>query len=425
MKQVHLSLANATIVNPPPDPSPTHSYTSPIQALVWSETEHRGTHRCAADGTFSNLVIRSVLPAGAASTIDLALRVNGVDTALAVSLSGSSATTASNLTTAIAVTAGDRISLHCTASNYPLSSKIQVALDFDSDTPGESIYGAGAAQPVAIERHNSLFWPSQGEANWNGEYSLAGIHGSITALYVDVDVVSAGSLGWQFVIIKNDIEQDGSSGTINTSVLLSGATISGNATFALPVVPGDRLELLARDLGGSTVRPTIGVRFTATTDGQSHYCASHMNTVGAVSTPTPGYMPPFGGHNPDEWNTSESDVEFRNGVTPFQLNGLMVRFTADFGPGPSEGYRFTARRNQADTALAVTMTDSTYLATDTGTIAVAAGDTLAMQVEVIGTPNGRRPIWVFGQTAPEAPPQVDGARQTVTQHGIFVLYDQE
>lgn len=94
---------------------------------------------------------------------------------------------------------------------------------------------------------------------------LVGTWGSLTYHTFELSAAPGDGKSVTFALYKNGTKQDGSGGTVDTRVTISGASdTTGSATFDLAVDPGDELSLEMSESGGVTsLNVSYGTRFVA------------------------------------------------------------------------------------------------------------------------------------------------------------------
>jgi hypothetical protein len=229
-----------------------------------------------------------------------------------------------------------------------------------------------------------------------------------------------------FALYKNAVLQDGSGGTVDTTVTISDAETTGFALFDLPVDVLDYVslaQLVSTSPAGSCITASIG--FRATTDGQSILCfnsagsnpdnsgvtdfASAMfsgwgYTTAQAPTPAPAWRP-------DRYPTTELLLALPAGIDTFTLRGFCVNLSTS--PGADKSYLFTTRQAFADTASALTMTGASgidsvlFTDPDDGTVTFSAPtDYLDITGLATGTPAGTQVGWTWLMVESVQPPIV-------------------
>ena len=364
-------------------------------------TEANGTSVVATAGTFSNFKITTTVAPGASKSLAFTFRVNGVSKTMTATISGTG-TSASDIVNTDAVVAGDQVSFICVPTGTPtVTGIIWIGLEFTGTTAKASTC------------MTTSFAPSQTATNYNGVFStdrvaaaagatvrnVIAVPGTITATYMVISAAAGVGNSWKITLYKNGTAQDGTGGTPNTAVTISGNSAkTGNATYSLTVVAGDTIYMeIIPTSTPNAARMFWSVAETATTDGQFNLCGSPPNNMSATLTQYQFLCANNSGQN---WQTTEA-----NGVTP----GLVTTFT--FGKlqiitgaaaGAGKQYVLTPRVNSASPTNGPSVTISGASQT-TGsdlvkTFALKSTDTWDMAEAPTGTPTATTAIWGLAGT---------------------------
>jgi hypothetical protein len=359
------------------------TYCHPMQSQnAFDGDEANQTMVVSAPGTFRNLrVVVSAAP-GSGKSWEVTLRVNGADTALMVTISNSD-TDEENTADEVTVAAGDLIALEFRPPflNPPALMSPSVSLEFDSDVAGTSIYGGSQPQDMTTTRTTALLGGTNGGGGWSDEASIVAVAGTFTRLDVSLNA-SSGTGTYTFNILKNGVVQDGSGGTVDTTLVITAPATSGSSTFSLSCDPLDEFQLRAVPSGLTTNRrPRYGVALVADIVGNSNFHASPPDaTDGGSTTNYHGF-----GDSWTQWSTTEADHQATVGVA-FELRFLAVSVTE--APGAGKGYGFTLRKNGAATSLSAGVIGTNSSGSDTGFVSFAPGDLINVETVPIGSPTG-------------------------------------
>jgi len=366
--------------------------------VVFGSGETAGTQPWAVAGTFGNLVIRLDVAPGAGKSWVFALRINGATTALSVTISDS-ALTARDTTHSVSIAAGDRVTLISTPTGTPTTpgaQGVQSALEFTSTATGESGYGGRctAIQPSAAATKYAA--PLTGEV-WitPAVEDLIPLAGTITALYLLAPTAPTSGRSDTGTLYLNGVKQDGTGGTANTTVSLSAGVTSAGSTFAVAVVPGDRVYLEGVKVGTGSEAVGYALRFVAAMDGLA-IIAGGSTTLPTTLTQytTPGWAN-------SAWSSSETPVAADGAVNALAISALRVRLSA--APGTGKTYTLSLRVNGASPSgtPSVTISDLATAGADaTGTVTVADTNTWAMRAVPSGTPAASVARWAMVQGTP-------------------------
>lgn len=353
-------------------------YLNPLSLCQNETTELRAQCPVSAPGTFRNLIVKLTAAPGGAVSIVYTVMLNNVDTTLTVTITGA-ATTASDTTHSFTVAAGDRIVLKRVISGgTPASADMIVALEFEGSNAKESLYG-GACNFCggSVVQYTNPVSPTPG--GWQTGVSqtdqsaaLWAVAGTLTRMDLRLETaVGASPKSREFALILNGVVQDGSGGTADTRVTISGAAATtGSATFSLTLAAGDVLTL--QDTPTSTPASSyvgVGLAFTATTDGEANFGGSTSNSSG---TGTFYNVNPNGGR---AWNATEANVDGIAGVTTFNVGHLRIKTSA-----ADNGHTANLRKNAANAGPSAVLGGGGTTAVDNvNTASLASGDTWGVQ----------------------------------------------
>jgi hypothetical protein len=355
----------------------------------------------AAAGVLRNWKITLTTAPGVGASRIFTIRKAGADTAMQITISG---TSVSEVYTAadLVVAAGDLLNIRHTVTGTPANSGAwNWSIEFEGTTPHTSIYGGSCG----THNNDDIYMAALGadvalSTSLNhGNKSLAACAGTMTALYVRV--ISVGS--YTAYLNKNGVRQDGSGGTVDTSVALAGTGVF-HSTFSLSVAPSDLLHIEMERNSGSGGWTTVATCFLASTPGQFQICGGIAGN--ALPTGATEYESPVTRNL--SWNATE-DTRGRNlagAITPFTLSGLQVALENAPGSG-GDAWTFTTRKNEADTTLATTIANAATENSDgVNSVDLVSSDRWAFKVVPAVTPaSGTDAIWSWiGGSEPEEVP---------------------
>lgn len=307
-----------------------------------------------AGGAVSNLRIRRTTAPAAATSHTITVRKSGVDTAVTATIAAG-ANYAEDITHSVALADTDTISIFTTKVGAPGSSDYQVAFDYTPTTPNLSIYGWGNGRNPTLEFHAALYGADGAaaeEAYAASELPVGGVISSQAVLLKTAPGVGTSRI---FTIRLNGVDQDGSGGTPDTRVTITGAATSGSASFTLPVVAGD-LVTIRQTVSGVPASTTFiqgALAFTPTA-GTEAVATAQVTTVptGSVS-----YIYPIGGSDGTAPATPESTFYAIGGVTTQYLTTMYLSLLG--APGAGKSWTCTLRKNGASAGLSVTISGAT------------------------------------------------------------------
>lgn len=370
--------------------------------------EEAGQVPMAAAGVLQNLVVR--LPTAQANTVTFTLRKNGASTAIVVALLAG-ATTGSDVVNTVSVVAGDLIDLMFTGTSgagFPAN----FYLEFVSSTTNLSAYGIGAASgslssnPVGTNSYvggafgNGEFQTIQSVAlSLSNTYSIVPTAGTMTHMRAAVlSGVAPGAGTWTVSVRKNNITQDGTGGTVNTTFTITGVATTGSKTFTLPLVAGDHVDVLVTrsgtDAAFANAQVAVGTTFVSTADGEFLCCGGNNDSISSAAT---GY----------EWNWNEQLIANENAVqapagpSGFYVTAFYVERSA--APGNTKSWAHTFRVNGVASELVVAVANLATSGSDSGSVLIAPDDLLSIQTVPTGTPSSSQLHWSFLATTGATP----------------------
>jgi uncharacterized repeat protein (TIGR01451 family) len=432
-------------------------YYTTLRGYQWSQSNidgaaaFRHSHPWSVEGTFSNLYVEILAPVENASSIfwtdtTFTLYINGVATALTVTVPAAGPvsqngfqSSSQNITDVVSVSPGDTLSLRRTPADTlhgnvnAAYANIDWSLTFESANAGESGYGSGAGgtkinlnsgtyfcAPLNAQLSAWIAIAAPDTIDQTQAHSIVPIEGSL--FRVDMEANSAlGSDSVTFFCYVNGVKQDGTGGTVDTAMTLTGAGTKFPFTFDLPLSPLDWLSIhIDSSLSSGTFNDyiTVSCGFRATTDGQSAFCYNSANgsaindgstdwasiegsgwawQTSASPTPPPSWRP-------SRWPCTELLISLPGAIDPYTLSGFCMNLSTK--PGVGKSYLFKTRKAFTDTLSTVTMTGTTdpgdRLNTDplNGSVVFSTvADRLDIQVVATGTPTTAHIGWSWLMTA--------------------------
>ncbi len=388
----------------------------------------------AVAGTFRNFSFRVSTAPGAGKTRTFVVRKNGSDTGCMVTISDT-ALIASDTTHSFTVSPGDLLSLSCASTGTPTNpgqGGYSYGIEFVPDSTGFSGY---VIPPMDLPsgaistRWNGVFWPCPGSTvSWNsttGEVdNIVACDGTITHARLYADVAPGVGTGYDIYIYKNGTKQDGTGGTVDTHMSITGTNQTASATFSLPVTAGDRVytELTP---SGAPSGPDLAIAFAFEADTEDEFMLGGWTGGGpTVDSTDPSYHAIS--YSSAGWSAIADllKVQQTSGVVTFGLSDF--RFRLDVAPGGSTTQTITVRRNDADTDLAILLTGSNLSGDDLiHGVALNQGDTVNLRTLASAT-DPASATWsswsLVGVVAPETiRSHVFGSSATVTSTRTFFV----
>jgi hypothetical protein len=408
-------------------------------------------------GTFKNWYFEVMWPeenpsGGGWDEMTFTLLVNGSPSGLSVTVPAAAPATpppgylqfASNTTDTATIAPGDIVTIdrgvgHVNVGINSFTALFAWTLTFESDNDGESSYGgchsanASLVPPAStgtVQATNLLLSaPFTGPTDWAtaspgdaGTFSVVPLNGAVTRLDVNIDIPPGMGITRTFAAYLNEILQDGSGGTVDTRVTISGSATSAFGTFTLPIAVLDRLSIAQLVTAGTQPTAsylTYSIAVTADIDGQSAlgYNTGSANPIVDGSTDfavgndggwawSTARSPAPNTNDPNRWPFSEYSMSIPGPIDSYSLSGLCMQFNS--APGTAKSYTFTTRKNFADTPATVTLSDADLVAVGSDAVATytSVADRLALKGIASDTPSTTRTSWTWLVTEATVPPIV-------------------
>ncbi len=289
--------------------------------LNWDATQ--GTHRSpvSAPGTFRNLRAKCRTALGVGNSRTFAIYKNGTITGLTVTV-GNDTSIHDDIVNTVVVAAGDTIAIGSTPTGTPVSTIVDIAIEFEGDNDNESIYGGPITTLGTGTVYHNIYTCDSGSGGTSlavdDSQTLWPVAGTLTRSDVRLNTAPGGVTARTFTIYKNGVAQDGAGGTPDTRVVISGASTTGTASYSLTLAPGDKVAL--QHVATSTPAGTlwgVGFAFTSTNDGEYAICASGQDTVSTT-------LATYCGQGPLNWDTTEANVAMLGNITSFMVTGFRL-----------------------------------------------------------------------------------------------------
>ncbi len=425
---------------------------APLQGNSWmqeafTDFHFKWSHPWSVAGSFKHLYVEMVAPEENPSGLgwddtDFTIYINDAPTALTLTVPahapafGGYISSAQNITDSVTITPGDRVALGRGESVIvqgfnQFSPMIAWSLTFESMNSGESgygtsSYGAGPLTPnvqwtgAAMNGLGGLTFATD-SLTVPYLHSIIPLNGSVFRLDVQIKTAPGAGATWTFMLVLNEVNQDGTGGTVDTTVTIADSATTGFATFNVPVAVLDRLSVTLLDPGApdpadTLVTYSIGLR--ADTDGESALCFDTLNgnpdntgltdfaSAQGGSWAYTTSIAPTPSANPDRFPMSEYSMSLPGPIDAFSLSHLCVNVNGS-GAGTDKSYLFTTRKALADTLAVLTMTGSTIIDVGSGIASYSATtDRLDLQSVAHNTPNAVQTAWAWLVTETTAPPIV-------------------
>ncbi len=379
-----------------------------IRAQTGSASEGGSAAVWAADGVFRNWRIRLESPPGVGKSVTFTLRTgtglyssSNTDTPLFVTISGTN-TEGTYVGADVPISAGDWVSIRVDPSGSPTGSALRMSLEFEADIGGQSSYSGwqGGGFAFGNTAYSAALAPNVRTSALSAmSQDIVPTFGAITHLYIRLEnVPTIGAESVTFNLVRNGVVQDGTSGSVNTTIVCTGSAGYFDLPFSLTVVPGDLVSIrgVCSNPGPGSTFFECGVQFTADILGES-ILSGHADAFSPAQNGGSSYyaLPSDwagAGLGFGLWSLTEAPRQLDAAVTPFALCKLYVRLDPT-APGSGNGYQFRMRVNGAyptDT-LDVTIQNNVFTGNDTThTVSAVDGDLLSLEHHATGSPTGTR-----------------------------------
>jgi len=277
----------------------------------------------------------------------------------------------------IVLVAGNKVSLEVQFSGAGPAALFSIVYVFNGDTPNQSGYTISKAAPL-------------GPTTVTGAAFGCGIFGSDTRSYAPIsgrivridtftdpffDVPAPGDER-TFNIVINGVVQDGTGGTVNTTLVVDeNASLSDSKTFSCPFAITDdvRIRWTATNCVAGFTAASIAV--ISTEANQAMICGG---ANGAPSASVTNYVAMPGSQT--NFHAVEADIALP--IAPFKI--LLKYLFVTFASNVADGYEITLRKNLATpvNAPTVTVINTAYPQVDTNPAHVVVfnpGDLFSLQ----------------------------------------------
>lgn len=375
-------------------------YNALAGGIGWRETETEAIQLVSTGGKIKYLRVKLETAPGAGKDYTFTLMVNGVASALEVTISDT-ATTGADTTHEVDVVAGDYISIRSTPTSLPTAGWVTWTSIFVGSTSKESLILGSSYSAVS---NTATAWNhiSTAYISWGTEadrWQVIPTSGKIKNLYVKLsEDPGTAPDAYKFTLRVNGAD------TVLTCTITADDTTGNDTTHEVSVSAGDYVTLQCEPLNEPTATPHAhwGMTFVADIDGESllingargelHSAATQFNRLSAID---------------DAWDATEADRHQLGQSCTLKKFYVLLSGT----PGDGKSYTFTLRKpnpanGMMDGNLTVTIADAATTGNDTvNTDAISDLDLLSLECTPAGTPSARDAYWgLVGYIAPAAPP---------------------
>jgi hypothetical protein len=365
--------------------SSTTEYNFVSSGLTWNSTENVRHQVISTPGTISKLRVEldAAPGAGAGDAYVFTLRVNGAGSTLTCTIT-QPATSGSDLTHEVTVSAGDTVSLECAPSNTPSATpNAQWSMLFEGDNANESLLLGRLSLPWD-SRYTGLTGSSWSDATENEVRQICPTSGTIKNLYISQNINAGGvGDGYTYTVRKN-----GANTTLTCSTT-NAETTANDTTHSFTVAAGDVLTIHGQEDGtaDNNVTTAFGCTFLADTNGESIIMFTPIDDLSSSTTEYNRVSGDYG-----VWDTTEANLQ------QLSQECVLKNFYVQLETAPSSGddYTFTVRVNAASpgSGLVVQISDTDTTGNDTSnTVSVSDGDNLTMMVVPNSNPDVGQVYW--------------------------------
>jgi len=361
------------------------NYVSIVGALTPTPVGTETSRQCVVPAAFtlSNLYVTlNNAPAGTAS-YKFTVRKNGVDTLLAVTITGS-ATNGADTADSVSFAAGDTISLSVTPTSTP-TAPTYFLWNLQADSGGTHFAplmgGAQATSNLSTSAvtYAALYGSSSTSVTWDATEShqeiICPTGGTISNLYVVSETAPGTSKSYAIALVQN-----GSITALSATVTGSSGKTGNDTSHSITVAAGDTLSIAATPTGTPTVgRYSWGFQFTPTKPGESFFGFGASDSPGNTSTQ---YEAPSA-VGAGVFSGTETSRQLMPGAC------LMTAFYAALGtaPGGVTTRTLTLRRGAISSPLAIPFTGVGVSGNVLGqNVGLCQADLLSIQAAETGTP---------------------------------------
>lgn len=308
-------------------------YNSVMGGMAWNATESTVYQVVPTAGYFSKLCVNlSAVVATGSNTFVFTLMVDGVPSALAVTI-GKGSLSGRSFNTAVAVTAGQTVSIRSSYTGAPGTPTAAWTICFASTTAGESICMTNGLANTGADR----FVPIQGaggadatEANANNPIPTAG---TLKKLYVKLSAdPGTDPDAYSFTLQKGGVPR-----TL-TCTITADATTGNDLVNTVAVAAGDLVDVLIHFLNTPAVAPTaaIGMVFVSDTEGESLILGG---STSQASTSVANFNHVMTGNT--AWVAAAAEATVMSSSQKCILSKLYVKL--DAAPGNAKSYTVNVR----------------------------------------------------------------------------------
>ena len=361
------------------DVTPTVSATryGGLMANGFSASEPSQSGICSTGGVLTNWQVQvNTAPAAGKSWL-FTVRVNGADTALAVTIADAN-TVSSVDTSEVAIAAGDLIGFSSVPTGTPTdAASIKWSCDFIPTTAGHTLMlSSSSGTNLADAQFVSIACPKSPDSVEGDAQVIFPTAGKLKNFYVNLATAPGSGNTRTFTVRLNGTT------TGQISLAIANTATTGNETATeLTVAAGDSVAILDTDsVTPAATAARFGITFIPDNAGEFIACATTDDNLNGAATEFQ-----YVSCADSTLSATEADFECLS-VTAFTVKKLYAKLSVDPGTSP-DAYTFTLKKNGSDTALLVTIVADNTTGNATQDVSVSAADLIYYSIAPVSTPS--------------------------------------
>ena len=345
----------------------------PVCSSIMSQstTEAEVKEVAPVSGSFKKFSVKLVTAPGAGKSWTFTVRVNGVDTSMAVTISESD-TTGSDLSP-INFNKGDVITVKATSSGSPATTKLSYY--FMCNANGNPwFFGSTGDLNASATRYFMPYGATGVSATETENQCIIPTDGTLTTLCINLETAPGSGKSYTFTVRKNGVDTA-------LIVVVSDSNTTGEATGSIDITTGDRITIKVVPSGTPAIGLVQGgILCVPDVDGTSMQFTS---TNAMETTATVRRFSPAGFCNSGMVGSDESQIIYPSCTVKsmYVWQGSPTDSGAD-----SNTWQFTV--NSVGSAIAVVLANPNSEGSDTGDVSISDGDLINVVVTYSNTSYG-------------------------------------
>lgn len=318
-----------------------------------------------ASAVLSQLAIRLTTPPGGSASWTWTLRVNGANTALTATISGSNLTVTDN-THRVKINEGDLLSFSITPSGTPALPTNGYTMRVLTEATGQLITAYNLTLSDHFIRWGSVFGGAGTSSSGTepGQQTIIPVAGTISRLRVATNSPPGGGLNWKYSLVVNGVD------SALTATIADSATSAADTTHTVSVAAGDVVDIHSQPSTGTL--PDVGVTkhsvlFTPT-DGRSSVFGMNIGFTSATALDgsVPTWASPVGTGTGFRFNpTTDPEINLQMMLGAVKIKNLYVSLSTGLSPGSGKSFTLTMNNNFSATPLSAVIANSNTSAQNT------------------------------------------------------------